>query len=75
MDAPLIRVEMEFADGTIRKLEGPPAAAWLEDVDNVVMAAHIRYGRTQIETYPWEETTKEKELEARDPFKNYEGTD
>jgi hypothetical protein len=52
----IVRVEMEYADGAIQRLEGPPAEAWLEDVDSVIAQAHIRYSKSPIETYPWKWT-------------------
>ena len=54
----IVRVEMEYADGAIQRLTGPPAEAWLEDINNVLAAAQIRYGQSQIETYPWQWTPK-----------------
>lgn len=71
---PIVRVELEYADGSIQRLVGPPAEAWLEDVNNVVAAAHIRYSRSQMGEYPWEHLMRPLN-ETRDRFKNYEGTD
>ena len=55
----IVRVEMEYADGAIQRLEGPPAEAWLEDMNSVLAAAQIRYGQSQIEIYPWQWTPEE----------------
>lgn len=76
-EAPLVRVEMEYADGTIQRLTGPPAEAWLEDVNSVIALASIRYGSPPLDKYPWEWTDKKTEQTRADldQFKDYEGTD
>lgn len=77
--APIVRVEFEYADGSIQRLTGPPAEAWLEDVNNVIALTHIRYSRSPIEEYPWEwskrATEKKKKGDLRSSFDEYDGTD
>lgn len=76
--SPIVRVEFEYADGSIQRLTGPPAEAWLEDVNNVIAAAHIRYSRSQMGDYPWEWTDRVSEDRKKDPrarFDDYDGTD
>ena len=57
----VVRVEFEYADGSIKKLTGDSAVTWLEDVCNVLAAAQLRYGRSQIAEYPWVWTNKADE--------------
>ena len=52
----IVKVEMEYADGSVQRLVGPPAEAWLEDMNNVLAMSQIRCGQPQIETYPWKWT-------------------
>lgn len=71
---PLVRVELEFADGSIQRLTGPPADAWLEDVNNIVALQHIRSGSKPLrEDYKWEHLPGGSHPLAS--FENYEGTD
>jgi len=58
----IVRVEMEYADGAVQRLEGPPAEAWLEDMDSVVTAAHIRYSRSPIGVYPWKWSNPKEDI-------------
>jgi len=69
--SPIVRVEFEYADGSIQRLSGPPAEAWLEDVNNVMATWQLRYGQ-RGEIYPWEHFTKRP---WGNEFRNYEGTD
>jgi hypothetical protein len=73
----MVRVEFEYADGSIQRLIGPPAEAWLEDVNNVIALTHIRYGKGPMNDYPWEWTDRISEDKRRDlgRFEGYEGTD
>jgi len=73
--SPIVRVEFEYADGTIQRLTGPPAEAWLEDMNNVLAVTQIRSGQPRAETYPWVWSTKADPPPPEDPFENYEGTD
>ena len=50
----LVRVELEFADGTIKRLTGQDAERWLEKVNNVVVGVEPRLGCPQIPEFPWE---------------------
>ena len=72
---PIVRVELEYADGSIQRLVGPPAEAWLEDVNNIIGAAHIRYSRSQMGVHPWEWSQRESSDGAMDRFENYDGLD
>jgi hypothetical protein len=64
-------VELEFADGSVKRLVGPPADAWMEDLNNVTAFHHIRTGNSAMSRdYQWEEVPG-----PREQFKHYEGTD
>lgn len=73
---PLVRVELEYADGSVQRLTGPPADAWLEDLNNVTAFHHIRTGHSPMRTdYKWEHISPESTKRQKDPFADYEGTD
>lgn len=75
-DSPLVRVELEFADGSIRRLVGPPADAWLEDLNNITAFHHIRTGCSAMrQDYQWDEISPKAARRQKDPFADYEGTD
>ena len=53
----IVRVELAYEDGSVQTLTGPPAEAWLEDVNNVLAFAQIRSGQPAIGTFPWKWST------------------
>jgi len=50
----LIRVELEYDDGSIKRLTGDNAHKWNEQVSNASMMAYIHGSR--FELLSWEET-------------------
>lgn len=73
--SPVVRVELEFADGTVKRLVGPPAEAWMEDLNNVTAFHHIRTGNSAMsQDYKWEKVTQARRPRI-DRFEDYEGTD
>lgn len=75
--SPLVRIEMEYADGTIQRLTGPPAEHWLKEVNDVIVFTTVRCGQQQISDYDWQWTDRKTVRKADElgKFDNYEGTD
>jgi len=59
-ESPIIKVEFEYADGRVQRLTGTPAQAWLEEVNNIIAQAHIRYSRAPMSEFDWEWTTRDE---------------
>jgi len=55
---PCIRVEFEYEDGTIQKLEGEAAEAWLKNANDVIVLSEVRGGLVPMEDHPWVFTRK-----------------
>lgn len=72
-DSPLVRVELEFADGKVQTLSGDAANAWLKNVNDILALSQFRSGSPQMKEYPWEHS--ETPPPKPDPFRHYEGTD
>lgn len=74
--SPMVRVEFEYADGTIQRLVGPPAEQWLDEINAVITFTQVRCGQRQISDFPWEWTHKiDEDQGPNDRFAGYEGTD
>lgn len=50
----IIRVEMAYADGAVQRLTGKAAELWLEEVDSIIIQAHIRYSQSPMSEHLWE---------------------
>lgn len=50
----IIRIEMEYEDGQVQRLTGADAERWLREVNGILAAQQIRYGRTTLSNYEWE---------------------
>lgn len=57
---PCVRVEFEYMDGRIQRLEGADAEKWLRDVNNVLVLGALRHGTSGVGNYPWTYTKKDK---------------
>lgn len=51
---PCVRVEFEYEDGRIQRLTGDDAKLWMEEVNNVIGLAHLRYSTPPLSDHPWE---------------------
>jgi len=62
-------VEFNYKDGRIQRLTGEAAQRWLDAVNNLAIAANLRYSQSQMPDLEWEWTTKEAPL-TKDQAKN-----
>ena len=59
-NSPVVRVLLEFADGTSKELVGPQADAWMEDLNSITAFHHVRTGNSAMSSdYQWRTPTNQ----------------
>ena len=74
-ESPLVRVEFEYANGSIQFLTGESADAWLEDVNTAVTASR---STGPLRNYQWEWINRsplQKKKLLAEWYENYDGLD